>query len=298
MKHLIIILGLFAFSCSSEKKDEEGKIIINTSKSVEKSEKKQLNITVLLDLSDRVMSTGSPNQSTKDIEIINNLVKIFKEDNRSRGAFLSKGKFKILFSPSPSDPNINTLASKLNVDFSKMDNKTKKEAFDNIDSNFTLSLREIYDLTINTQNWSGSDLWRFFKFDAKDYAVDQSAEYRNILFILTDGYIYHENSKEKLGNRSSYLTGPLIQSSGLRGNNWKNNFDSGDFGLIAHEADYSNLEVVVLEVNPNSSSLNDEDVIRAYLSKWFTEMKVSQSLIYNTDIPENTKIRLENYFKN
>lgn len=297
MRHLIIFFAILAFSCSSGEQNEADSVS-NQPQSDVPSDKKQLNITVLLDLSDRVVREGSPSQSTRDQEIVNNLVKVFKEDNRSRGAFLSKGKFKILFSPSPSDPNINTLASKLSVDFSSMDNKSKKAAFDNIESNFSNSLKEIYDLTINTKNWSGSDLWRFFKFDAKDYAIDQSSDYRNILFILTDGYVYHESSKEKIGNRTAYLTGPLIQSSGLRGGEWKTKFDSGDFGLIAHDVDYSNLEVVVLEVNPNSNSLNDEDVIRAYFNKWFTEMKVSKSLVYNTDIPENTKIRLENYFKN
>lgn len=299
MKYTYLLFALLIFACSSpDSAGEKESTEETTPKNDSPKTDKQLNITVLLDLSDRVVIEGTPNQSEKDLAIINTLVTAFKENNKKRGAFLAKGKFKILFSPAPSNSNVNTLASNLSVDFSKMDNKQKKDAFDNMESNFSTSLGEIYGQTIASQDWSGSDIWRFFKYDAKDFCIDQSADYRNILFIVTDGYIYHDNSKEKDGNRSSYLTGPLLQSAGLRSKDWKSKFESGDYGLIAHAVDYSDLEIVVLEVNPNAANMGDEDLIRAYLDKWFTEMNVSKSLIYNSDLPENTKIRITNYFNN
>jgi len=298
MKYFYLIIVIISIGCSSGSQKEEVIAPENNSSAKSNSQLEQLNITVLLDLSDRVVKEGTPTQSEKDLAIINTLVTAFKENNKKRGAFLAKGKFKILFSPAPSNSNVNTLASNLSVDFSKMDNKQKKDAFDNMESNFSTSLGEIYSQTIASKDWSGSDIWRFFKFDAKDFSIDQSSDYRNILFIVTDGYIYHDNSKKKNGNRSSYLTGPLLQSAGLRNKDWKSKFESGDYGLIAHAVDYSDLEIVVLEVNPNSSNMEDEDLIRAYLDKWFTEMNVSKSLIYNSDLPENTKIRIDNYFNN
>jgi hypothetical protein len=296
MKKVYIIFAILIFSCSSP--DVEKANVEAPAKEGAHTTEKQLNITVLLDLSDRVIKEGNPSQAEKNLAIVNTLVTSFKENNRDRGAFLAKGKFKILFSPAPSNPNVNTLASNLSVDFSKMDNKQKKNAFDNMESNFSTSLAEIYGQTISSKDWAGSDIWRFFKYDVKDFCIDPSSDYRNVLFIVTDGYLYHENSKEKEGNRSSYLTGPLLQTAGLRSRDWKSKFDSGDYGLIAHSADYSNLEIVVLEVNPASSNLGDEELIRAYLDKWFSEMNVSKSLIYNSDLPENTKIRIQNYFNN
>jgi hypothetical protein len=299
MKYTYLLFALLIFACSSPESTSKKVSLKESAPTNDLTETdKQLNITVLLDLSDRVVREASPSQDKKDLEIINTLVSAFKENNKKRGAFLAKGKFKILFSPAPSNPDINTLASNLSVDFSKMDNMQKKNSFDNMESSFSTSLAEIYNQTITSQDWSGSDIWRFFKYDAKDFSIDQSTDYRNILFIVTDGYIYHDNSKEKEGNRSSYITGPLLQSAGLRTNNWKSKFDSGDYGLIPHKVDYSDLEIVVLEINPNPTNMNDEDIIRAYLGKWFSEMNVSKSLIYNTDLPENTKMRIENYFRN
>lgn len=41
--------------------------------------------------------------------------------------------------------------------------------------------------------------------------------------------------------------------------------------------------------------LNDEDVIKAYLSKWFDEMNIKKYEIYNSDLPINTKTRIEKF---
>jgi hypothetical protein len=55
---------------------------------------------------------------------------------------------------------------------------------------------------------------------------------------------------------------------------------------------------MILEVNPSPQHKNDEDIIRAFLGKWFGEMKIKNTVIYNTDLPESTKRRIENFFKN
>ncbi len=294
MKKNIIIFAIFALciSCGSENNDNQ------TDQPIVE-EPVQLNISVLLDLSDRVIQPLQPSQSERDIEIVSVLIDIFKNSMTTKGAFQSKDKMQVLFNPAPTDPNVNNIAKRLSVDLSKLDNKRKKEVYDNIEKDFEEGLKEIYDLTLQTKKWVGSDIWRFFKYDAKELCIETDKNYRNILIIVTDGYLYHVQSKDRQKNRTAFLTGTYFQNEGFRNNqNWREKFDNQDYGLIFPGQTFENLEVMVLEVNPSPNHKNDEDIIRAFLGKWFEEMKIQNTVIYNTDLPESTKRRIENFFKN
>jgi len=45
----------------------------------------------------------------------------------------------------------------------------------------------------------------------------------------------------------------------------------------------------------NTIIKEDEDIIKAYLSKWFEEMGIKKHEIYNTDLPKETKPRIERF---
>jgi hypothetical protein len=257
----------------------------------------QLNISVLLDLSDRVIKEMQPTQSERDIEIVSTLIDIFKENMKKKGANQSKDKMQILFDPVPTDANINTIAKQLRVDLSNdtLDNKQKKKAYDNIKHDFRQGLQEIYDLTKQTKNWQGSDIWRFFKFDAKGLCIEKN--YRNILVIITDGYLYHEQSLDRLKNRTAFITPVYLQKEGFRNNpGWLSKFNEQDYGLIPSDQTYEDLEVMVLEVNPPSHHKDDEYIIRAFLEKWFKEMKMKNAVIHGTHLPRDTEKLIKNFF--
>jgi hypothetical protein len=300
MKKTIKIIGitflcLILTQCKKDEKIESGK----TETPVATSDK-QLNITFLLDLSDRIEPSKypiSPEHYQRDEAIVKDFVDIFKQDMDKKGGYKAKGKMRVIFSPQPQDPNINKIASELNIDLSAMKPAEKKNVFNTLDNKFSGNLAKIYDLTIAQKNYIGSDIWRFFKNDVKDYAVIDNPDYRNILVIVTDGYIYHKDSQEQQKNRTSYLTPELITKENLRFGNWRNTFQQKDYGFITTRKDLQNLEVLVLEVNPEGNSLKDEDIIKAYLSKWFEEMGVNKYKIYNTDLPVNTKTRIEEFLK-
>jgi hypothetical protein len=213
-----------------------------------------------------------------------------------KGAFMAKGKMKVIFSPRPNDSEINNIATQLSIDLSKTKNtKEKKKIFDNVTLNFKENLSKIYSKTIETKQYPGSDIWRFFKNDVVDYCVEDSADYRNILVLITDGYLYHKNSTDKLKNRSSYLLPKNVKSYGLRNSNWKEKFNNEDYGYITSRNDLNNLDILVLEVNPSEKFKNDEDVIKEYLSKWFNEMNVNSFKIYNSDLPQYTKSKIDKF---
>ncbi|MEO7176642.1 MAG: hypothetical protein ABIV51_12045 [Saprospiraceae bacterium] len=300
MKQLLVIflLSLYCVGCGSDS-DSKSKLQPASGQKSERAIAAQLNITVLLDLSDRISTKKNPEKPEhfqRDIAVIEHLSKIFVKDMEKRGTFMSKGKIKVIFSPKPQDPNINLFAEKLSVDLSSMDVKQKKEIHDHIVATFAENLNKIYAATIAESKWIGSDIWRFFKNDVKDYCIERDSNYRNILVILTDGYIYHEDSKDKMGNRFAYLLPENINSLGLRNNSeWEKVIADKDFGLIAKRNDLQNLEVLVLEVSPSRNYKNDEDVIKAVLAKWFQEMKVKRFGIYNSDLPEYTKQRVNDF---
>lgn len=291
---LTTILALF-FSCnSSDKKENEN----NNSTSVKKVNK-QLNISVLWDLSDRInpkIHSETPSNADRDIAILKYFSDYLKSDMDTRGAYLSKGKLKVFFSPNPLDANINNLASKLDVDLSNKDVKQKKQLYDSITNNFEQTSKQITNLTINSSTWDGSDVYRFFKNDVVDYCVSKDTNYRNILVIITDGYLYHKNSTGKIGNKSEFILPTLLNSLALRKNpDFKKVYETKNCGLISTRADLNSLEVLVLEVNSEPNYKDDEAVIKLYLQNWFTEMKAKRFEIYNTDLPENTKKRITDF---
>ena len=263
---------------------------------------KQLNITILLDLSDRIEPTkypAKPEHFERDIAIVNYFTEYFKKDMEKRGTFKSKGKLKVVFSPRPQDNEINEIASKLKVDLKNKTPKEKKVVYETVSDNFKENLTKIYLKTIDTKNYLGSDIWRFFKNDVKDYCVDENENYRNILVIITDGYIYHVDSKGLKDQRSQFLTPEFIssQKNNLIGNlkNVKERIKKYDYGYMTTRNDLNNLEILVLEINPTPKRKNDEDVIKEYLNKWFTEMNVKRFALYNSDLPEYTKERIRKY---
>lgn len=300
MKKAITIIGM-AFLClilvQCKKEGDGGN---GTTQTPIPSNEKQLNITFLLDLSDRIEPSkypASPEHYQRDEAIVKDFVEIFKNDMNKKGGYKSKGKMRVIFSPQPQEQNINKIASELNIDLSTMKAAEKKEVYNTLDDKFSGNLSKIYDLTLAQKNYIGSDIWRVFKNDVKDYAITDDPNYRNILVIITDGYIYHKDSQTQQGNRTSYLTPVSINTNGFRNKDWKQKFEQGDYGFIASRKDLDNLEVLVLEINPEKNYLNDEDVIKAYLSKWFEEMGIKKYEIYNSDLPVNTKTRIEKFLE-
>ncbi|MGK0137563.1 MAG: hypothetical protein ACI9DJ_001010 [Algoriphagus sp.] len=298
MKKIIYLFTftLFFLSCGDNKEEDSRSLKLTNEKS-----DKQLNITILLDLSDRIEPTKYPTKPEhfqRDIEIVNYFTEIFKKDMEQRGAFMAKGKMKVIFSPRPEDQEINQVATELSVDLSTANNKEKKHFFDNVSSNFKENLERIYTKTIETKNYLGSDIWRFFKNDVVDFAISEDNQYTNILVILTDGYLFHEGSKGKEGNRSMSLLPKDINNNNFRINDWEDKFKKDDYGYISTRNDLENLDVLVLEISPSPQYKDDEDVIKAYLGKWFNEMKVNQCKLYNSDLPPYTKTRIDKFINN
>ncbi len=261
---------------------------------------KQYNITILLDLSDRIEPSIYPNQVNNDIAIISNIVNIFKQKINSKGTINSLDKINVVFYPKPTNSEVNSIAENLSIDLNNLRPKDKKKIFLNIDSVYKENLINLYQFSIKPENYSGSDIWRFFKDELSDKFINNDTNYLNYVFILTDGYLYWEYTKFNEKNRFSYITPTSEQLIRFRKNpDWVKEFDANDYGFININKDYSNLKVMVLEVNPVQRFPEDFDILKKYWLKWFYEMNISKDniKILKTDFPINTNKIINDFIK-
>jgi hypothetical protein len=291
MKNILglIVMALLLFACGSDsnKNAETGKDVIK---------EKQLNISILLDLSDRINPEINPSAKERDITNIKTITEYFTENMQRLNAYNAKGKIRLFLIPPPANADINSIVSKLNIDCSKMDNSGRKEIYDNLTSLYSEQIENIYNETIQTSEWLGSDIWRFFNNDVKDYCVDSDSSYRNLLIILTDGYLFHEHSQYDRGNRYTYLLNRNL--SQYRNQNWRRLVEERDFGIISEREDLNDLEVMVLEIKAeNPANSFDEDILTYVWKKWLGEMNVKHYEVYHSDLPANTKTRINKFLK-
>lgn len=239
---------------------------------------KPLNITIYLDLSDRLTRDLTPSQKDRDLAIIDHFVKLFQDSCQQTGILKSKHHMKVLFYPSPSNSQINTLASALEVDMAKLKANEKKATLKQMPVTFKNSLSQIYDETLSAQNWIGCDVWGFFsnkKVD--DLCIRDNC--RNILVILTDGYLFYETNKQQDGDAYSYVLPSTL----------KNEKSS----LIVKRKGLGNLEVLMLETNPYSPQSHDK--LQSVLDNWFSGMETKRFIVSETDLSNNTATVIDNF---
>ncbi len=274
------LLVLF-FSCKEEPKT--GSKETSTKNSVSEN----YNISILVDLSDRISLKKNPNPTMeiyqRDLGYIKSVSEAFTEHLKSKRMRQIDDKMQLFFNPEPENQEINSISKQLKIFVDK--NNASKEFLNSINDTYSSNTAAIYKSAITDDKYIGSDIWNFFDSKVQDQCIDKS--FRNILIILTDGYMFYEGTQIKDGNLSNYLTPQLIKQNGLNTIHWQKKFDKENFGFIKIDADLSNLEVLVLGINPNKNNPFEEKIIKAYWTKWLSEMQIKHFEIKNADLPSN-----------
>jgi hypothetical protein len=288
MKNLLTTIGMSlllvsTFSCKRDS-DKDEKEVLTKSPVVE-----NYNISILLDLSDRISLKKNPNPTMeyyqRDLGYIKSVSEAFTDHLKSKRIRQIDDKMQLFFNPEPQDPEINSISNNLKISIDK--NNASRELLSSINANYASKTSKIYDSALKDDNYVGSDIWNFFDEKVNDQCIEKG--YRNILVILTDGYMFYDATIIKEGNRTTFITSKLIQQNGLNTKDWQKKMQDQDFGFKTAEGDFSNLEVLVLGINPNRNNPYEEKVIKAYWIKWFTEMKIKHFEIKNADLPSNTE---------
>lgn len=288
-----IAIILLISSCKSDKKEQiqEVEVAKNEIKGecpsfILDNKENNLNISVFLDLSDRITR---PKTIINDTENLKSISLAFTNHVKTKKLILLQDKIQLYFNPAPTNNTINSIAEKLHIEFDK--NSPKAKIIDT-EEFYAKQPSEIYNLALadseNPKDFPGSDIWRFFKDNVKDYTISDC--HRNILVILTDGYMFHENSQMNEDKLSSYLTPKSMDRLPLSNSKWETTLKEKGYGFIKANDNLEDLEVLVIGIE----SLNPKnpyaiDIMRAYWTKWFKEMGVKKFKIQNADLASSVE---------
>ena len=275
LKALLIITCVILIACGGKSSSGEDK----TSSATTTKSNKPLNVSIYLDLSDRLERQMVPSQKDRDIEIVNYLTEIVKNHAVAQKILPSRDRIKVFFYPAPNDSKIALLSEDLEMDLSKAQPAEKKQMLLDFQEKFTTSLTKIYEATLKDGNWIGSDIWGFFKKQVDTYCIREDA--RNIIVILTDGYLFYEPNKQKNGDNYSYILPQTLANP--------------NSGLIVSRQGLDDLEVLMLEVNPMNPQHQDQ--METILQNWFRGMGVQKMYVGETDQPSNTKLIIDKFLK-
>lgn len=249
------------------------------------------NIIILLDLSDRIDPQKTPGQVDKDKKIIQHLISIFEEEVRKKLYLLSKDRLCFAIAPQPTNyaPKIPEIANHLRIDMQEVF-LGGKPRFDREKENLLANVNQLYEMATANPDFIGADIWTFFRDNLEDYVVKASVNdpVRNVLIILTDGYIDFEASvqsiRPKQGNRTSYMEVEKFRNNP----GWEKKFDLKDCGLMSIGKNFSDLEVLFLEINLRKTI--DKAIVEKYWFKWFDEMNIGKRKLKTT---EDSSIQVE-----
>lgn len=239
---------------------------------VDSAQTKPLNLSVFVDLSDRISKqTDKMDQSEKDQIIINNLAESFIQKQSTEGFQKSGDSFQVVFYPAPTGSQ--TLAENLAINLKNIKGP-KKKALLSFKNSYKDNLSALYKNALDEQDFFGSDIWGYF---AKDKVSDlYRDDARNVIVILSDGYIYDEHNKLQEGKNYSYILARTLAEK--------------DSGLIPCEISTPDVEIYFVECNANPQT--DYPKMKNILEKWFKDMGVKSVDIQATDIPTNVSKHL------
>lgn len=283
--YILLVIGLVLFVTMNACKREVG--LKTMANKIVKNQKQNVNISILLDLSDRINPKKYPKKSMefyqRDLGYVELVSKEFEKKILNKKIFKIDDKIQLFVDPEPEDKELNQKISDLKIAFDKK--TAAKEKIIQTSKKYVAISKNIYEQAIADDNYIGSDIWGFFKHKIKNYCVDEN--YRNVIVILTDGYIFHKDNKKREKNRTTYLTPETIKGFDLKTVSWKKRFENNDFGFLPIEENLEDLEVLVIGINPEKGNPYEEDVINAYWGKWLKEMKVKKFQLVRADLPSH-----------
>ena len=238
---------------------------------------------ILLDLSDRISPQKHPAQAQADKAIIKTIVGVFEREVRKKFYLTSKDCLSIVVAHQPQtgyNSQLPQLLNKLRLNLNNPSLIVSKPKFDQMKGELLEALDTLYEKAVANKRFAGADIWSFFSYSLQDYMVGESGDgvpYRNVLIVLTDGYLNFDKKTPAMrlqqGNRTSYMQVSYFRK--LSGD-WEKRFDEGDYGLISAKSkqDLGKLEVLILEISLRHPI--DRPIIMKYWTKWLTEMGVKK----------------------
>ena len=257
------------------------------------------NYIILLDLSDRILFNNQQ-QVPKDISAIKAIYGVFKSKLNSKDPthlyYNLHDKLKVLIAPQRTTPkNLYDMVGSLRIDLSAEQPDKKTSVTDETEKTFNTVLPDIYKQAVignNSTAYSGADIWKYFN---EDLADDLEKDGQNTLFIITDGYMDLEKTEERPSQNNRYASCSQIIAALKKYPDWETKFTEGDYGILPVAKKFTNLKVVLLQVNPKDEWNGEYSLLTKIWGKWFTEMGISNYRFIKDDNISEVKESLEKF---
>lgn len=249
------------------------------------TDSRPLNLVVVLDLSDRINPAKNPGQAEQDLKLLDGLITLFEEKVRKGLYLLSRDRLVFAVAPQSTtyQRELLTVADSLRINMPELNGgraERGKPGFDKARAGLTEGLSRLYGRAAASEKYVGADIWSFFR-DRLDSYVSSEPGVRNVVVVVTDGYINFEREEERgrprKGSRTSYMRVAELRSD----SNWERRFDRDNWGLISFGARYREVEVAVAGLR--YVQLADQPIVERYWTGWLGEMGVARVKLLAAD---------------
>ena len=282
---VLFLAGLFAivYWLPSIVDDDGSEIIVPT----------RYNFIVLLDLSDRIDPNLNPHQYTRDSAVIHRIFDVYRNLVSDKMFVKSKDRFQVLIAPQESDNSneLTVISDGLYLDMSSSVISEKKKQIDEFEDELPDKLSSLYRLATVQNEHQGADIWSFFNDKLNHFLLFSNSNgypVKNMIFILTDGYLLFERSvyseRHKVENRTTYMqVNGLLELA-----DWETEFENNDYGLVSIDKEFDELVVFMLELHYRQRlNTSESKIIQKYWTKWFDEMSITDAFFADNEYTLN-----------
>lgn len=278
---LFLLISTLFVACKADQKDV-------------KPPTQPVNIIVILDVSDRLLKEKLPGQERqieKDIKIAKGIIdhyeyfarKTFYIGNRNRLTFVV-----------PKQPGIQKLIPQETLEALKLwptneDRAKGAPRFREMRDVLYKSIDSLYKFIDDRQEFTGSDIWGWFKVSAEEYLLSDAINY---IVCVSDGYLYLNKMYIPSLPRRDNMTAVILHSvveQFSRDPDWKTKFIQEGYGLLPIEKDFNefNIKFLMVEVGLPTLRVKDLPILQAYWEPWLQEMGISNiDFIHTQDDPQ------------
>lgn len=286
--YLFVVTALaLTVGCTNDKSDAKDR-------SSQRSLTKPANIIVIIDTSDRVSKEKNPHQIEKDIEITENIVDIFEEKFVRPSLYIgSKDTLAFVVPEQPGVPSISqTTLANLKIWRTRKQRAGGAPEFRKMKTRLLGAIRELYQSVNELEQFTGSDIWKWFRDSTELYLKPDT---RNYIICLSDGYLDFNHSIQVERPKRTYISYRAVAK--LReAPNWKQKFHTEKHGLLEIEKDFSDYNVKFLMVEITHRHMLDLEIVKEYWRVWLKSMGIADSQFLPTqDDPQVVMERIAEF---
>lgn len=246
------------------------------------------NIIVLLDLSDRVSvekyEERAKEQVGYDKDNCEMIIEVFDDIVRKESYSNSKSKLRF-FIPDQQGFHIDSEYKRGLRVFGKRPIGSVAK-FDTLKSDVIKTINQLYGevLTAPQANFTGADIWSWFKYEAKRHL---DPEFRNYIICLSDGYLDFNEEIQSSREKGTFV---IIDDELRNSDNWKEKVQ-GEYKLKQPRGiNFGSFEFPVNFVMYGTKdrtygrSLRDRDILEAYWEPWLESMGIKSFGMHSSDV--------------